>query len=157
MKISAGDRVFVDTNVLLCATDTDREQQADAHFLLGHAGRSGIHLLISGQIVREYLVVATRPSEQNGLGLSPRHALENIERITHHIALVEETIEVAKALQRLVKQSALRGKRIHDANLVASMQCHGIATLITENLRDFRAFESIQTLDCAQAVATLQR
>lgn len=155
MTIKAGDRLLIDTNVLMSATDTSRDEHADALRLIGEAGPQGIHLIASRQVLREYLVVATRPLEQNGLGLSSRFALDNVARISRHIALVEETKEVTGALQRLVDKHSLSGKRIHDANLVATMEIHGIGTLITENPRDFKAFDAIQIVDTAQAAAAL--
>ena len=40
--------------------------------LLGESSLHGWHLAASGQILREYLVVATRPLDANGLGLHVR-------------------------------------------------------------------------------------
>ena len=69
MVPAAGDILFVDTNVLLTATDESRPQHRDAGRLFGESGLHGLHLAASGQILREYLVVATRPPDTNGLGL----------------------------------------------------------------------------------------
>src|SRR5699024_4874745 len=140
MTIRAGDRLLVDTNVLLGATDQSHDQHADALRLIGETRQRGVHLIASGQVLREYLVVATRPQEQNGLGLTPRFALDNVAQFSRRIALVDETTNIARALQQLVDRFSLSGKRIHDANLVATMEVHGIALLITENERDFQAF-----------------
>ena len=37
----------------------------------------------------------------------------------------------------------LRGKRIHDANIVATMAVHGIHILLTQNGADFAPFNDI--------------
>lgn len=42
----------------------------------------GTTLYTSGQIVREYLSVATRPAAQNGLGLTVSDALDNARYMT---------------------------------------------------------------------------
>ena len=57
MAISVGDVIFVDTNVFLGATDESRLYNKRAHRLLAVAGSRGYHLAMSGQVVREYLVV----------------------------------------------------------------------------------------------------
>jgi len=137
------NRVFVDTNVLLSATDTDRPQHADALEFL-EAGRLGhLRLFASNQIFREYLVVATRPLKANGLGLSPEKAASNINLFRRVIAVLPETPETTSALLGLVKSKKLKGKRIHDANLVAIMQQHGLQRLKTCNPQDFSPFPKL--------------
>ena len=57
--------IFVDTDVLLAATTPARAEHAAAKAFL----ESGAALVSSGQVVREYIAVGTRPPESNGLGL----------------------------------------------------------------------------------------
>jgi len=157
MTIGAGEHVFLDTNVLLCASDRSRQQHSDALKLISMAPAGGIHLFVSGQILREYLVVATRPMDQNGLGMTPREALDNIERIAERTGIIDENRQVAKRLRKLVSQYALHGKRMHDANVVATMTSRGIETLVTENRRDFDGIDQIQIMDIAQATSTIRQ
>ena len=58
---TVGDTLFVDTNVLLIATDESRSLHREALQLLAGSVTPDLSLAISGQVVREYLVVATRP------------------------------------------------------------------------------------------------
>ena len=157
MAISVGDIVFVDTNVFLGATDASRPYHKKAHRLLDIAGSSGYHLAMSGQIVREYLVVATRPAAQNGLGLTSLDALANIEQFRQRVVLCPETEQVAERLLGLVRQHAIAGKRIHDANLVATMLTQGIGVLVTENADDFDDFGDIEVIDTAALSTILER
>lgn len=149
--MKAGELLFLDTNVLIAATDTSRRLHLDAQRLLMLANRSGVHLGVSGQILREYLVVATRPSEVNGLGMSAREALINVEEFRKRLVFYEETEAVANRLRQLVRDHGVVGKRIHDANLVATMLVHGISRIITENLDDFAVFAEIRSVSIAQA------
>ncbi len=55
MAPTVGDVLFLDTNVLLTATDSSRPEHRDAMRLLNEAGGRGLHLAVSGQIFREYL------------------------------------------------------------------------------------------------------
>ena len=61
--------LFLDTNILLAATDESRHNHLLASRLLAASGSLGCRCALSGQIIREYLVVATRSVEANGLGL----------------------------------------------------------------------------------------
>lgn len=68
MATTAADRVFVDTNVLLAASDPSRPHHHQALHVFDRWPSEGVMLLASGQVLREYLVVATRPLQANGLG-----------------------------------------------------------------------------------------
>jgi predicted nucleic acid-binding protein len=56
----AAESWFVDTNVLVYATDLGSPWYHTATEILNRARQEGIELVISSQILREYLVVATR-------------------------------------------------------------------------------------------------
>ncbi|HET6188140.1 MAG TPA: hypothetical protein VFE59_14260 [Trebonia sp.] len=66
------DRVMLDAFVLLAATDEGRADHHDALTIMNEWAAGGTTLCTSGQILREYLAVATRHAGQNGLGLKPR-------------------------------------------------------------------------------------
>ncbi|WP_376693775.1 type II toxin-antitoxin system VapC family toxin [Wenzhouxiangella sp. EGI_FJ10409] len=153
MTIQAGDRIFLDTNVLLCASDSSRKQHATALELISEASASGIQLFVSGQVLREYLVVATQPISQNGLGMTPEEALGNVEQIKNRTGLAEEGRDVTERLGQLVSRHGLRGKRIHDAGIAATMASAGIEILVSENRSDFEGIEFIRILDIARAAS----
>lgn len=145
MKTDA-ERIFVDTNVLLAATDRSRNTHADAVRFLEEAAEGRHRLFVSGQIFREYLVVATRPVSGNGLGLTPEAACANLRKFRGMLQVLEETQETGVRLMELTEKYALRGKRIHDANVIATMQSHGLAHLKTGNPEDFKVFSHIHLL-----------
>jgi predicted nucleic acid-binding protein len=135
------DRVMLDTNVLLAATDAGRAEHHDALTVINDWAARHADLCTSGQILREYLSVATRPAEQNGLGLSLPDALGNVRAIRERTTLLAEDSKVADRLLGLLADVECRGKQVHDANLVATMLVHGIDTVVTMNLADFARFE----------------
>ena len=150
-----GDIVFLDTNVLLSATDASRSQHSAARQLFSLAGRSGVHLALSGQILREYAVVATRPLEVNGLGLGVDEALSNLRQFRRRTVFLDETEVVWQRLEALIATEAPSGKRIHDANVVAIMQAHAVTCLVTDNTRDFQEFADIRLLTTPQCVSMM--
>ena len=146
MDAMVGEILFVDTNVLLTATDVLRPSHLEAQRIFSKANQQGFHLALSGQILREYLAVATRPVEANGLGLTVPDAVENVEQFLEFANLFEETEEVALRLRELAKNLDVRGPRLHDANIVATMLVHRIPVLVTQNSKDFIGFGGIKTL-----------
>lgn len=146
MALTVGDLLFIDTNVLLTATDESRPNHEAARRLIARAHGQALHLAASGQVLREYLVVATRPVEVNGLGLDSRDAIGNLSEFLRFVRLYDETEAVADRLRQLGLTHGLRGKRYHDANIVATMTVHGIHALVTENAHDFAPFLDIEVL-----------
>ncbi|MSQ03967.1 MAG: PIN domain-containing protein [Myxococcales bacterium] len=130
---------FVDTNVLLTATAVARSGHAAALAFLdaGFAERS---LFLSGQVLREYIAVATRPSAVNGLGLGVMEAIGNARQFLDRSNFLREDEAVRDALFGLLETVPCSGKQVHDANIAATMIAHGIGLLVTLNPRDFERF-----------------
>lgn len=132
---------MLDTNVFLSATDEGRAEHRQAILVFSNWAGRGTTLYASGQIMREYLAVATRPAGNNGLGLEQAGALGNVRAFRARTSLLIEDGRVADRLLVLLDEIPCAGKQIHDANIVATMLVHGIDSLITINLADFARFE----------------
>ena len=139
-----GESVFLDTNILLSASDRDRSAFAACRQIISRPADVGYHLYIGPQVVREYIVVATRPVEVNGLGLTGTDALHNIGQFQRRTIMVGESEKSVEKLLTLISQYSVSGKRIHDANIIAVMFENGISCLLTLNTDDFKTFSGIE-------------
>lgn len=135
------DRVFVDTNLLLAATDPSRATHQAAQRFFRDWPAAGVTLVASGQVAREYLAVATRPRGVNGLGLTPAQALGNLREFGARMHFFDEDGRVRERLFELVARYGVAGKQVHDANIVATMLAEGVRALVTLNAEDFRRFD----------------
>ena len=142
MATTRGDRVFCDTNVLLCAIDRSRPHHDRALRVLNDWPASGIDLHVSGQVLRELLAVSTRPPEVNGLGLDRRRAVQNARAIAARSTIVDEHRGVSQRLLKLLDVTDCRGKRVHDANIVATMLEHGLTKIVTDDQDGFAPFQA---------------
>ena len=88
--------------------------------------------------------MATRPLDTNGLGLQVRDTTANVSEFLRCIHLYDETGEVARRLRQLGLPYGLHGKRLHDANIVATISIHGIRAWVTQNPGDFAPFDEIE-------------
>jgi len=140
MATSVADRAVLDTNILLAATDESREDHEDAIAAINVWPASGVVLYTSGQILREYLAVATRPVDHNGLGMTQPDAIANVRALRARLNLLSEDVKVGGRLLELLDTIECRGKQVHDANVVATMLVHGIDTVVTLNVDDFARF-----------------
>lgn len=133
-----------------------RDEHPACKRIFSVASQAGIQLACTGQIVREYLVVATRPIANNGLDLSSSDALRNVRSFGTRLHLLPEPIEVVAELGELISAHGLAGKRIHDANLIASMKVDGVGTLVTSNTDDSSVFPSVRSPTPAIAEAEMK-
>jgi predicted nucleic acid-binding protein len=140
MATPVADRAILDTNVLLAATDEAREDHEDAIAAINLWPASGVVLYTSGQILREYLAVATRPVDRNGLGMGQPDAVANVRALRTRLNLLAEDVKVSERLLELLDTVECAGKQVHDANVVATMLVHGIDTVVTRNVDDFVRF-----------------
>jgi predicted nucleic acid-binding protein len=130
------ERLLVDTNILLEATDEKRPYHREARELIeSHRG-----LVLSAQVIREYLVVATRPATANGLGLPLSDGLANVREFRRAIRLLPESGPLLPTLLRLLAAVSCTGTRIHDAHIVASAMVHKIKTIVSLDTDDFALF-----------------
>lgn len=76
--------------------------------------------------------------------MSPGESVHNISQFKKRTLFLDEKEVTAGLLQHLIVQKNVKGKRIHDSNIGATMKHHNIDLLLTENPKDFAAFEDIQ-------------
>jgi predicted nucleic acid-binding protein len=95
------------------------------------------------------MVVATRSFQVNGLGLSSEEALANTESFAKRFHFLEESHKVAQTLRELIATHRLKGRRIHDANIVATMLSAGISHCITADTTDYRCFKQVNAISPA--------
>jgi predicted nucleic acid-binding protein len=78
--------------------------------------------------------------------LSPRKVVTDIEKWEGIFQIADETEEVTNFLKELIVSYNIKGKRIHDANIIATMMVNLIETLFTLNKEDFKSFEKINLI-----------
>ena len=60
--------------------------------------------------------------------------------------LAEVDAGVTLSLLQLLNTIQIGGKQVHDANIVATMQTHGIGQLLTHNVSDFARYSHLITV-----------
>lgn len=135
----AAEATLLDTNVLIARSHPKRRGHEAARGLLAAEG----DLATTPQVIREFLVVATRPFEANGLGLTVDQAVHSAEAFLERLRLLPEDARVAWRLRQLVREGRCQGVTIHDANVVASALVHGVQRIVTDNARHFERFADL--------------
>src|SRR2546425_8763861 len=141
----AGEKVFLDTNVLVFANAAEAPLHQVALRAIETRYEAGVELWTSRQVLREYLVTFSRPQRF----MNPRPIATVIERVRffqRRFQVAEDGPHVTERLLALMEQISIGGKQVHDVNIVATMLAHGIGHLLTHNTDDFVRFSHLITV-----------
>jgi predicted nucleic acid-binding protein len=144
--MTAAEPAFIDTNVLIYASRERAPQHGSAVELLRRVAREGGPTWISRQVIREYLASVTRPQPSEP-ALTPEQAVADVRRLMRNFFVADESEAMTEHLVNLVRRFGVKGRQIHDANIVATMLVNGIHRLLTFNVADFRRFEPLIVLE----------
>ena len=139
MTTRDAEPVFVDTNVLVYAYVAEAPWHHEAQEALTTYEAAGALLWVSRQVLREYLVSLTRPPQ---FPIPPDLAtvVAQVRQFPQRFQVADEGPEVTARLLALLTAVPTRGRRIHDANIVATMLVYGVRRLLTHNTDDFVRF-----------------
>ncbi|WP_145247028.1 type II toxin-antitoxin system VapC family toxin [Aeoliella mucimassa] len=142
--------VLLDTNLLLRAMQPSHPDSGVARSAMHSLRAVGHQLCVVPQVVYEFWVVATRPTEVNGLGLSTERANLEVDRMVSLFPLRRDERSVFDHWRDLVATYQVAGKKAHDCRLVAAMVRHGISHILSFNHADFTRFEEITAISPAK-------
>lgn len=138
---------LLDTNILLRLEEkAGRPTQRAAAVAVSHLHSRGEVIFTTPQNFIEFWSVATRPVENNGLGLPPAEVAHEIARLHEFFPLAPDAPPVYLAWRHLVVLHQIKGTGAHDARLVAVMLVHGLTHLLTFNVQDFKRYPEINAV-----------
>jgi predicted nucleic acid-binding protein len=135
--------ILLDTNLLLRLSDGGSPDQPVAEQAIANLRLRGDVPCITVQNIIEFWAVATRPVEVNGLGWSTQQTTAEVEHLRKRFHLLDDSEDVLAKWLTLVTTHDIKGKKVHDARLVAVMQVHKVTHLLTFNTDDFRGYPEI--------------
>ena len=100
-------------------------------------------LVVSTQVLREYLAAATRPGT---LDAPLPVILSAVDVFRRSFVVVDDSRAIFGILCTIVQSVPVGGKQVHDANIVATMQHVGVRALLTNNVADFTRFSHLITV-----------
>jgi predicted nucleic acid-binding protein len=141
----AAEPVFLDTSALVAASVAVHPGHAGAREAIRGFVAAGTALCISPQICREFLVVLTR-QPVSGRAFSVEEAIAALDEWRRGCSLLAEDEETVAQCLALARTHSVRGKQMHDCNVVAVMRAHGVSRLVTRNPSDFSRFSEIEVV-----------
>jgi predicted nucleic acid-binding protein len=145
-------RILVDTNILGRLSQPGHPMHGTAVRAVEILRDDQHELRMVPQVIYEYWAVATRPADQNGLGLTIEETEASIAAFKVVFPPLRDERGILEPWERLVVAYRVQGKPAHDARLVAAMERHGLSHILTFNAGDFSRL-AVGILDPSLVVA----
>ena len=136
-------RYLLDTNVVMRFCNPSDVQHQLATDAISRLLMQSDECLLVTQVIIEFWVVATRPTQVNGLGWTVEQTRSTIDQLLDRFSFLEESPQIFPNWLNLVTTNKVMGKRTHDARIIAAMLANGITHLLTFNPSDFAGISSI--------------
>ncbi|MEW6126546.1 MAG: type II toxin-antitoxin system VapC family toxin [Acidobacteriota bacterium] len=137
----------LDTNVLLRFVQLGHPMQEDSEKAIETLRQNGEALYLLPQNLIEFWAVATRPHAYNGLNLTFDEAAQQLTNLKSLFLLHLDKPSIYAEWESLITQYQVKGRQVHDARIVAAMNVHTIANLLTFNTDDFKRYTEINAVD----------
>jgi predicted nucleic acid-binding protein len=148
--------VLLDTNILTRSAQPHHTQHQTVVSAVAILTERRKTLCLAPQNLYEFWVVATRPLNENGLGLSTPNGKARLDDLERSFTVLDETPEFRKKWAELIVKFDVKGKTAHDARLVAAMRIYGIHQILTLNAQDFARYQDITVLKPGEVVQSAE-
>lgn len=133
-------RVFIDTNILIHANAIQSPVHVQAKNHLALISGEFDELWISVQVVREYMATKSRLTFLANT-YDANEILLDVKEFENIFIIASNDLITQNELLKLAVKYEVKGKQIHDCNLIATMLQYGIANILTQNVGDFNRYE----------------
>ncbi|NNJ12821.1 PIN domain-containing protein [Chloroflexales bacterium ZM16-3] len=137
--VAAPDRLFIDTNILVYASWPAAPLHAQARAALASYATAGTLLIISRQVLREFLATLYRPRT----GLPIADIVAEVRRLEAGYVVIEDGPAITTELLTLLEAGATQ---VHDTNIAATCIVAGVGHILTNNPDDFARFQGQLTV-----------
>lgn len=131
---------LLDTNILLRLSERASPMHTEAKNACRTLAVSGAIVFITAQNLIEFWSVATRPTANNGLGLTAAGAAEEIEKHKAAFRLLPDAPNILTFWETLALRYNVQGAQVHDARLAAVALAYRVPNFLTFNGKHFARF-----------------
>jgi predicted nucleic acid-binding protein len=145
---------LLDTNIVLRFSNPSDEQHELVVEAVATLLAQGDDCYLASQVLIEIWVVATRPTDVNGLGWSTGYVRKVIDELLERFPIAEEVPQVFLTWLDLVTDNDIKGKRTHDTRIIALMLAAEISHILTLDPHDFSGMSDIVVVHPQDIIST---
>lgn len=139
--------ILLDTNILVHAASAKSPLHGKAGDLRDRAATGEIEACIAAQVLVEFYAIVTDPRRFRP-PLLPAQARRDVSHyLSSSLLLILPKETTVSRMLELVGPRPVRGGKIFDFFLAATMLDNGVATIYTGNVRDFEGLEGIEAIN----------
>ena len=135
-----------DSNIVLRFAQTTDPLYQTVSQAIDKLQQNGETIVLIPQILVEFWVVATRPANVNGLGMTTDETEKELENLQKLFTVLPENERMFDEWKLIVTKHKVSGKPAHDARIAAAMMVHKIENILTLNPNDFKRFTEIKAV-----------
>jgi len=139
--------ILLDTNILVHATGSRSPKYARARELRDRSATGEMDACVAAQVLTEFYAVVTDPHRFRPPLTPPEARRELRAYVESRLTLILPKETTLARMLALARSARVRGGKIFDFFLAATMLDNGVGTIYTENVRDFRGIEGIEPID----------
>lgn len=136
-------KYLLDTNIVLRFSNPSDTQHSLSTEAVATLLMKGDECYLTAQVLIELWVVATRPTDVNGLGWSIEKTRDVLDQLLDRFPIADETSQIFPNWLTLVTENQIKGKRTHDARIISVMLASDISHILTLNPKDFSGIPGI--------------
>lgn len=129
----------LDVNLMLYGSDQSSKFHSRARAFLDSCSANDEPLYLCYLTLLAYVRMSTHPRIFT-TPLTPQEALKNVQALADlpHVRLIAERDGFLEIYREVTKDVAVRANLVPDAHLASILRQHGVSTLYTTNVDDFR-------------------
>lgn len=139
-------KYLLDTNIILRLSNPSDSQHKLVTEAIAILLMQGDECYLTPQVLIELWVVATRPTDVNGLGWSVEKTHSIVNQLKERFPMADESPQIFPIWLNLVTEYQVVGKRTHDIRIVAAMLASQITHILTLNPKDFTGVTEIKII-----------
>lgn len=139
--------ILLDTNILVHATGSKSPKHAGAEELRDRAASGEIEACLAAQVLVEFYAIVTSPQRFQPPLTQSRAQRELRAYLSSRLKLILPKDTTVARMSALLGSQAIKGGKIFDFFLAATMLDNGVGTIYTENVRDFAGIAGIEAIN----------
>jgi predicted nucleic acid-binding protein len=103
-------------------------------------------LVVALQNIAEFWNAATRPANNNGLGLTIEEAQAELAKIESFFQILTENADSYSAWKKSLIAQRVSGVQAHDARIASVMETYGVKRIVMFNVADFARYPNVEVV-----------
>jgi predicted nucleic acid-binding protein len=147
MKNMKHDKIVLDTNILLYASDTKSPFWKQSKQVIEQGIEEGVQFYLPDKVLYEFFAVLSSKAYSKMITHSQAVELLGFYLLSDQFIKISSTEYTLFLTYELIQKYGTNGKRVFDLAIVSIANEHEIPVIYTKNTKDFKGIEEVRAVD----------